>query len=289
MSGAEADFIYKAKELIREVPVNFAEHMANDGVEAGQQTWGFTWREFPKYAQQGDKGRSAEENADTDRQIEETRTKESHPTLYPGEVVGENEASGEPTRHRRNMTELTGRAKANQHRKERKEETHKNKRLRLAEGENGTRGVSERPELRPGGGKWVLPPHREDKVARRLMGGQDGRGKYRVFNDETRNLAHEEEYAGHPILRLFTLPEGMENGIYMRMSKEDIAHMKWASGKKLTYDTLNVPVSLHKRHNFHLAVATDGSKKGGNKDRGERKGWRRQHTVRGRERARPRY
>eukprot|EP00965_Chrysotila_dentata_P062222 2061345-Pleurochrysis_carterae.AAC.1 len=53
------------------------------------------------------------------------------------------------------------------------------------------------------------------------------------------------------------------------MAKEDVAHMNLASGKKLTYDTLNVAMTLHERHTFHLAVATDGSKKGGSKDRGE--------------------
>eukprot|EP00965_Chrysotila_dentata_P222748 6193155-Pleurochrysis_carterae.AAC.1 len=189
MSGAEADYIHRAKELIMEAPVTFL-----------------------KYAQEGDRGRSAKENAGTDGQNEEIWTRESYPKLYPGEVVGENEASREPTRHRRNMAELTGRAKANQHRKDRKEEKHKNKRLRLAEGENSTRRVQERPELRLGGGEWEWPPHREDKVARRFLGGQDGRGLYKVFKDETMNLAHEEKYAGHPILRLFTQPEEMENG-----------------------------------------------------------------------------
>eukprot|EP00965_Chrysotila_dentata_P167070 5517080-Pleurochrysis_carterae.AAC.1 len=270
MNGAEADYIHKAKvELITEAPVTFAEHMIDDGVEAGQQTWGFTWREFLKYAQQGDRRRSAKENAGTDRQNEVIRTRESHPTLYPGEVVGESEASREPTRHRRNMIELTGRAKTNQYKKDRKEETYENKRLRLAEGENGTRRVSELPEPRLEGGEWEWPPHKEDKMARRLPGGQDGRGMYRVFKDDTMNLAHEEKYAGHPILRLFTRPEEMENGIYMRMSKEDVAHMRAESGKKLTYDTLNVALTIHERHNFHLAVATDGSKKEWIKDRGE--------------------
>eukprot|EP00965_Chrysotila_dentata_P130944 4328970-Pleurochrysis_carterae.AAC.1 len=61
----------------------------------------------------------------------------------------------------------------------------------------------------------------------------------------------------------------MENGRYIRIAKEDVAHMNPASGKKLTYDTLNVAITLHERHAFHLAVATDGSKKGGSKDRGE--------------------
>eukprot|EP00965_Chrysotila_dentata_P008072 263050-Pleurochrysis_carterae.AAC.1 len=83
------------------------------------------------------------------------------------------------------------------------------------------------------------------------------------------DIAHEEKYAGHPILRLFTRPEEMENGKYMHLSKEDVEHMNSASGKKLTRDTLNVAMSLHERHSFHLAVATDGAKKGGTKDRGE--------------------
>eukprot|EP00965_Chrysotila_dentata_P185021 6108057-Pleurochrysis_carterae.AAC.1 len=134
MNGAEADLIHRARELIMEEPVTFAEHMLDYGMEAGQQSWSFIWREFLKYAQRGDRGRSAEENAGT------------------GEVVGENEARVEPARQRRNMRGLTDRAKTNQHRQERKEETHKNRRLRLAEGENGTRRVSERPEQRLGGG-----------------------------------------------------------------------------------------------------------------------------------------
>eukprot|EP00965_Chrysotila_dentata_P131081 4333143-Pleurochrysis_carterae.AAC.1 len=45
--------------------------------------------------------------------------------------------------------------------------------------------------------------------------------------------------------------------------------MNSVSGKKLTYDTLKVAMSLHERHSFHLAVATDGAKKGGTKARGE--------------------
>eukprot|EP00965_Chrysotila_dentata_P237750 6202101-Pleurochrysis_carterae.AAC.2 len=44
--------------------------------------------------------------------------------------------------------------------------------------------------------------------------------------------------AGHPILRLFTRPKEMKNGLYMCMSKEDIGHMNGADGKKLTHDTL---------------------------------------------------
>eukprot|EP00965_Chrysotila_dentata_P005821 191540-Pleurochrysis_carterae.AAC.1 len=81
--------------------------------------------------------------------------------------------------------------------------------------------------------------------------------------------AHEEKYATRPILRLFTRPTELENGTYMRMTKEDVEHMNTASGKKLTLDTLNVAMTLHERHNFHMAVATDGANKGGTKDRGE--------------------
>eukprot|EP00965_Chrysotila_dentata_P215073 6188546-Pleurochrysis_carterae.AAC.2 len=50
------------------------------------------------------------------------------------------------------MRGLTDRAKANQHKQERKEETRRNKRMRLAKGENGTRRVSDQPEQGPGGG-----------------------------------------------------------------------------------------------------------------------------------------
>eukprot|EP00965_Chrysotila_dentata_P165875 5476521-Pleurochrysis_carterae.AAC.1 len=54
------------------------------------------------------------------------------------------------------------------------------------------------------------------------------------------NLAHDEKYAGHPILRLFTRPTEMENGMFIRIAKEDVAQMNSAStSKKLTYDTLN--------------------------------------------------
>eukprot|EP00965_Chrysotila_dentata_P158527 5236271-Pleurochrysis_carterae.AAC.1 len=61
----------------------------------------------------------------------------------------------------------------------------------------------------------------------------------------------------------------MENGAYMRVSEEDITHMNSTSGKKLTYDTLNVAMKLHERYTLHIAVATDGTKRGGTKDRGE--------------------
>eukprot|EP00965_Chrysotila_dentata_P061282 2030580-Pleurochrysis_carterae.AAC.1 len=176
MNGAEADLIHKAKEQTRVVPGTFAEYMVDYGIDTKQQTWGHIWKKFLKYAQQGDRGRSAKENASKDTRKEDIHNREPHPTLYPGEVVGENGHSKEPVRHRRKTGELTGRAKTNQQRRERKEETYKNKRLRLAEGESGTRRVSGKPEPRLRGGGLELPPYTEDTTARGLMGRQDGKG-----------------------------------------------------------------------------------------------------------------
>eukprot|EP00965_Chrysotila_dentata_P176281 5820634-Pleurochrysis_carterae.AAC.1 len=269
MSGADAAFIHREKERAREGTVTFAEYMIDYGIDASQQTWGNTWREFIQYAQGGEKGRSAGENAGIDERRREMNSRKSHPTLYPGKVEDEDETHVGTGRQRRNMTGLTDRAKTNQYRKERKGETHENKRLRLAKEDHGTRRVSEQPEQRPGGGEWEMPTHKTDKEARELLGGYDGRGRHRVFKNEAMDLAHDERYAGHPILRLFTRPEEMENGTYMRASKEDVTHMNTASGKKLTYDTLVVAMTLHERHTFHIAVATDGAKKGGSKVRGE--------------------
>eukprot|EP00965_Chrysotila_dentata_P181175 5981039-Pleurochrysis_carterae.AAC.1 len=98
----------------------------------------------------------------------------------------------EPDRQRRDVRGLTDRAKANQQRRERKGETYESKRIRLAKGEDGTRRVSERPEHRPGGREWELPPSRTDISARKLIGGQDGRGRHKVFKDEEMDIAHEE-------------------------------------------------------------------------------------------------
>eukprot|EP00965_Chrysotila_dentata_P118054 3902043-Pleurochrysis_carterae.AAC.1 len=229
MNRTEADSILKARELIMEGPVTFAEHMIDSGIEAEQHSWGFTWSEFLKYAQRGGRGRSAKENAKIDEQRETTRNRESHPTLYPGEVEGENDECGEPGQQKRSMRGLTDRARTSQQRRERRVETHKNKRTRLAEGGHGTRKVSDRPEQRLGGGEWELPPLHEDIAARRLMGGHDGRRVQRVLKDEAMNPAHDQKYAGHPILRLFTRPTEMENGIHMRIEKEDVAHMNAAS------------------------------------------------------------
>eukprot|EP00965_Chrysotila_dentata_P007043 229319-Pleurochrysis_carterae.AAC.2 len=141
MNGAEAEFLCKAKELITEGPVTFAEHMIDHGIQAEPHSWGFTWREFLKYAQGGDRGRLAKENARTNERKEEIQIREPHPTLYPGEVEGEDEV--EPGNRRRNVRELTDRAKANQHRQERRKHTYRNKRIRLVEGGNGLRKVSD--------------------------------------------------------------------------------------------------------------------------------------------------
>eukprot|EP00965_Chrysotila_dentata_P107746 3559061-Pleurochrysis_carterae.AAC.1 len=79
------------------------------------------------------------------------------------------------------MRELTDRAKANQHRQERREDIYRNKRIRLVEGENGIRKVSDRPGQRLGGREWELPSLKEDIDARKLIGGRDGRGVQRVL------------------------------------------------------------------------------------------------------------
>eukprot|EP00965_Chrysotila_dentata_P111860 3699343-Pleurochrysis_carterae.AAC.1 len=63
--------------------------------------------------------------------------------------------------------------------------------MRLAKGENGTRVVSDVPERKIGRGGEMLP-RQEDIAARRFLGGQDRRGTYRVFKDDTMELAHEE-------------------------------------------------------------------------------------------------
>eukprot|EP00965_Chrysotila_dentata_P213546 6187681-Pleurochrysis_carterae.AAC.4 len=101
MDGTEAEFIYSAKELIAEGPVTFAEYMIDYGIEAEQHSWGLTWREFLKYAQEGDRGERAKENAEMNERKEEIQIRESHPTLYPGEVEGEDEE--EPGHRRRNI------------------------------------------------------------------------------------------------------------------------------------------------------------------------------------------
>eukprot|EP00965_Chrysotila_dentata_P078985 2604930-Pleurochrysis_carterae.AAC.2 len=222
--------------------------MSDNGVDASQQSWDHTWSEFLTYAQRGDRGETAQENVTINRGGDEINARESYPTLCPGEVVGREEIGVITGHWGRNMAQFTKRARDNKHKQERKGETHRDKKARLAKGAKGTRI--------------------EDTAARRLLGGRDGRGKYRMFKDDTKELAHEEEYAEHPILRLFTRPEEMEKGPHKNITTES-RHMNGADGKKHTHETLLVAMSLHEMHDFHLAVATDGAKKGGSKDRTE--------------------
>eukprot|EP00965_Chrysotila_dentata_P140386 4641114-Pleurochrysis_carterae.AAC.2 len=106
------------------------------------------------------------------------------------------------------MQGLTDRARTNQHRQERKKETHRDKRIRLAKGEKRKRHENSLGKTRTkAGGEWELLQRKKDTAARRLIGGQEGKGTYKVFKAETMELAHGEEYAGHPILRLFTIGE----------------------------------------------------------------------------------
>eukprot|EP00965_Chrysotila_dentata_P115639 3821710-Pleurochrysis_carterae.AAC.3 len=83
------------------------------------------------------------------------------------------------------------------------------------------------------------------------------------------DLAHETEHAEHPILRLFTRPEENEQGPHKIITVEDVRQINGVEGKQLTYKTLMVALSLHEKHDFHVAVATDGAKKGGTLDRTE--------------------
>eukprot|EP00965_Chrysotila_dentata_P023076 764779-Pleurochrysis_carterae.AAC.1 len=53
------------------------------------------------------------------------------------------------------------------------------------------------------------------------------------------------------------------------ITTEDTRQMNGGDGKKLTFETLEVALSLHEKYDFHVAVATDGAKKGGTKDRTE--------------------
>eukprot|EP00965_Chrysotila_dentata_P261211 6214177-Pleurochrysis_carterae.AAC.6 len=101
--------------------------MRDKSIDAQQQTWGHTWREFLNYAQRGDRGREANENV---RMSEETieandRGREPYPTFYPREVVGATEDCEERGCPRKNMERLTVRARNNKHRQEQKDERHK--------------------------------------------------------------------------------------------------------------------------------------------------------------------
>eukprot|EP00965_Chrysotila_dentata_P240715 6203870-Pleurochrysis_carterae.AAC.1 len=73
------------------------------------------------------------------------------------------------------------------------------------------------------------------------------------------------------------------------MAKEDVAHMNAASGKKLTYDTLNIAMTLHERHTY-LPLSSShgwGKKKGEPRIGGKRNGYGRPRTGCGKDRNRP--
>eukprot|EP00965_Chrysotila_dentata_P245840 6206805-Pleurochrysis_carterae.AAC.1 len=145
----------------------------------------------------------------------------------------------------------------------------KGKSDRLAKGGEGSRVVSIKPARKEGGWEWKVPKTREDTAARKLLGGQDQNGRHRVFKDDTMDLAHEAEYAGHLILRLFTRPKENEQGPHKIITTEDIRQMNGAEGKKLTYEAISAALLLHEKYDFQLAVASDGAKKGGTKYRME--------------------
>eukprot|EP00965_Chrysotila_dentata_P026314 872136-Pleurochrysis_carterae.AAC.4 len=236
MNGADAQTIHKARDLIAESIVTFTEHMKDEGIDGTQKCWNHTWHEFLRYAQRGERGGTAKENVRIREETDEIRVREPYLTLYPGEMVGNAETNRGIGRCRqKNMGQLTDCARNNEHRQERRNQTQREKRMRFAKGENGTKVFSDAPERKIGGGEWEMLPRQEDTTARRLLGGQDRRGTHRVFKDDTMELAHEKEYAGHPILRLFMRPEEMENGRHTRMSNEDINHMNGADGKKLKH------------------------------------------------------
>eukprot|EP00965_Chrysotila_dentata_P022595 748236-Pleurochrysis_carterae.AAC.1 len=53
----------------------------------------------------------------------------------------------------------------------------------------------------------------------------------------------------------------MEDGTYMQMTKEDITHMNTTSGKKLSYDTLNLPQTEQKRGGTRTGGRSNGYRK----------------------------
>eukprot|EP00965_Chrysotila_dentata_P032843 1094914-Pleurochrysis_carterae.AAC.1 len=145
MDVTNTRIVHERREAVRERPATFTEHMRDYRVEADPQSWGETWREFLVYAQQGNRGEAALENATIEEVIVEANPREPYPTLYPGEEVGGIETDKDTKGRGRNLTELTKRARVNQHKQEKKRETHQEKRIRLAKEEAGTRTVSEKP------------------------------------------------------------------------------------------------------------------------------------------------
>eukprot|EP00965_Chrysotila_dentata_P043842 1457364-Pleurochrysis_carterae.AAC.1 len=85
MDGTNAKIVHEMREILMERTATFTEHMRDYGVEADPQSWGEIWREFLTYAQQGNRGEAAKENAPIGEIITEETIRESYPTLYPGE------------------------------------------------------------------------------------------------------------------------------------------------------------------------------------------------------------
>eukprot|EP00965_Chrysotila_dentata_P262187 6214496-Pleurochrysis_carterae.AAC.2 len=169
LNGEDADKTHKEREFVRESTTTFAEHMRDDGIEATQETWDHTWREFLSYAQRGDRKDTARENVMINSEGDTTHEREPYPTLYSGEVVGRTEEDGEIRTRGRNMARLSETARNNKHKQERKGETYGEKRARLAKGGEGSRVESIKPARKEGGGEWTVPERREDTAARKII------------------------------------------------------------------------------------------------------------------------
>eukprot|EP00965_Chrysotila_dentata_P031911 1063965-Pleurochrysis_carterae.AAC.1 len=130
MDGTNAKIVHEMREILMERTATSTEHMRDYGVEADPQSWVDIWRKILTYAQQGNRGEAAKENAPIGEIITEETIRESYPTLYPGEVRGETTNDKDTGRRRRDLQVLTNRARNNQHKQKRREETHKEKRIR---------------------------------------------------------------------------------------------------------------------------------------------------------------
>eukprot|EP00965_Chrysotila_dentata_P217247 6189874-Pleurochrysis_carterae.AAC.1 len=167
VSGTEAETIHRARVLIVESTVEFAEHMRDYGVGAQQKTWGHTWK--------------------INEEMTDTCTREPYPTLSSGEVVGDAEVCKESeslptqtgekkldTKGQKDKTGYRGDRHADglgkyQHKQDKRNETRRDKRIILATGETGTRIVSENPELKTRGGEWEQRG-RDSKASTRRTG-----------------------------------------------------------------------------------------------------------------------
>eukprot|EP00965_Chrysotila_dentata_P110888 3664719-Pleurochrysis_carterae.AAC.3 len=81
MNGEDARIIHGAREFTTERVETFAEYMKEDETAGTQQSWDYTWREFLRYAQRGDRVETAKENVAMNEETANSRTKEPYPTL----------------------------------------------------------------------------------------------------------------------------------------------------------------------------------------------------------------